>query len=110
MDSEQLAEHAEDVTTPQNGADNDQRRSVRALFWADLEQPERCLTLLTGYIADIFGCVCRCFGPGWPPRAKTVEFLRAAVEQAEVDIGESEQPVSVFEFADSNGAPGRAVR
>ena len=51
------------------------------------EQPDRLLTLLTGYIADSSGWVWFCFGPGRPPRPKAVKFLRAAVDETEIDIG-----------------------
>ena len=63
----------------------------------EFEQPDRSLTLLTGYIADSSGWVFWSFGPGRPPRPKAVKFSHAAVEEAKLDISEPKQAVSVFE-------------
>jgi hypothetical protein len=70
---------------------------------ADIDaQPEICLTL-TGYIPDSFlGLFWGCFMAGRPARHKAAELSGRAIDDAELDIGEADDPVAGFGLSDAH--------
>src|SRR5207248_6181944 len=69
-----------------------------------LEQPERSLTLWTGYIVDRFsGLFLVPFAPARPGRRERAQRFGAAIDASQRDIGEGDDPVAALGLGDADG-------
>src|SRR5258705_2132319 len=68
------------------------------------EQPGTSLTLWTGYMVDsVHRLFVVGFAPARPGRRKVAQFLGRAIDVAELDIGEADDPVAGECFGDTDG-------
>src|SRR5260370_28154850 len=84
------------------------KRDVSAANEKSPEQPDTSLTVSPDTSLTVFGIglgLRARFGAGRPPRTKARKLARTAINEAQGNVGEEDEPVAVGPLADANTLP-----